>query len=282
MFCLCSSTLSPEFFPLCLSPDNTGLGNVCLPQPGNSLRARLRPGSSALTSTENQDSLVPAAALLEVNATPHCPLSEISYREDAGKDGSSSLGLTTFPLAAIEATLGLGCPQVRGLTDPKATSFCVQTHVGIIGMSCGHNSWLGWGDLWDSLILSGSLPPLREGDHPPLPRVGLSPRKHPQGPLPDHILPFPPSARGISTQKRGSAPGHLSPERAPHHQPTAPPYKAFILGWDLRAGWLVLPQTPRAGRAPPTTSHQQTLLFIQHSRGQREPEKVQQRENPVQ
>lgn len=91
-------------------PDNTGLGNICLPQPGNSWRARLRPGSSALTSTENQDSLVPAAALLEVNTTPRCPLSEISYREDGGKDGSSSLGLTTFPLAAIEATLGLDCP----------------------------------------------------------------------------------------------------------------------------------------------------------------------------
>ena len=214
MFCLCSSTLSPEFFPLCLSPDNTGLGNVCLPQPGNSLRARLRPGSSALTSTENQDSLVPAAALLEVNATPHCPLSEISYREDAGKDGSSSLGLTTFPLAAIEATLGLGCPQVRGLTDPKATSFCVQTHVGIIGMSCGHNSWLGWGDLWDSLILSGSLPPLREGDHPPLPRVGLSPRKHPRDPS---LITYCPSPHlHVASQPRKEAvPQAIYPQKGP-------------------------------------------------------------------
>lgn len=169
------------FVSLCLSPDNTGLGNVCLPQSGNSLRARLRPGSSALTSTENQDSLVPAAALLEVNATPHCLLSETSCREDAGKDGSSSLGLTTFPLAAIEATLGLNCPQVRGLTDPRATSFCVQTHVGII-VSCGHNSWLGWEDLWGSLILSGGLPVLREGEPPISPTRGPVTRKHPKDP----------------------------------------------------------------------------------------------------
>ena len=152
-------------------------------------------------------------------------------------------------------------------------------------MSCGHNSWPGWEDLWGSLILSGSLPVLREGEPPISPTRGPVTRKHPQGPFPDHLLLLPPSARGISTQKRGSAPGrppHLSPKRAPHHQPTAPPDKAFILGWNLKAGWLVSPQTPRAGRVPPTTTHQQKLLFIQRSRGQGEPEKVQQRENPVQ
>lgn len=241
------------FFSLCLSPDNTGLGNVCLPQSGNSLRARLRPGSLALTSTENQDSLAPAAALLEVNDTPHCPLSETSCREDAGKDGSSSLGLTTFPLAAIEATLGLDCPQVRGLTDPRATSFCVQTHVGII-VSYGHNSWPGgWGIsgipsfFQETCLCSGRV------SHPSLPRVGLSPGNIPRDPSLMTYCSSPHLHVASQPRKEAVPPGrppHPSPKRAPPHQSTAPPEKAFILGWDLRAGWLVSPQIPGQAGCP--------------------------------
>lgn len=120
------------------------------------------------------------------------------------------------------------------------------------------------GGLWGSLILSGSLPPLREGDHPPLPRVGLSPRKHPQGPLPDHLLPFPPSARGISTQNRGSAPG--CPPSIPRKGPPPPAHCTSRQGFHPGVGpegWMVSVASDPQGRQG-TPNHQPSADITFH------------------
>lgn len=65
---------------------------------------------------------------------------------------------------------------------------------------------MGGGGLWGSLILSGSLPELGEDG----PRTSLMhgpvPKRHPQGPLPEQLLPLPPFARGTSDQGEGNAP----------------------------------------------------------------------------
>lgn len=135
----------------------------------------------------------------------------------------------------------------------------------------------GGGDSCGFLILSGNLPVLRRVSHPSLPRVGLSPGNIPQGPFPDDLLLLPPPiTRGTSTQKRGSAlchPPSIPKKGPPPTSPTAPPEKAFILGWDLR-GWMARCPLRSQGssREFPNYRHQQTLLFIQCSKSQREPE----------
>lgn len=120
--------------------------------------------------------------------------------------------------------------------------------------------------------------------HPSLPRVGLSPGNIPRDPSLMTYCSSPHLHVASQPRKEAVPPGR--PPSIPKKGPPPPAHCTSRQGFHPAVGpegWMAsVPSDPRAGRVPPTTGHQQTLLFIQCSKSQREPEKVQQRENPVQ
>lgn len=172
-------------FFFCPSPDSTGLGGVCLPKSG----APWGPGLG-LAQRIRTHPCRPCLCPLEGRTRPPCPSSEKQLQAGCRCGWKFVLSRPTFPLAAVEASLGpvaacgSGAAQDRGYFPMCWNPEGKQTQANV-GCLQPEGPAMEEGGLWGSLIFPGSPAWSREvGPTPPrvhLPHPRPNPRETPPG-----------------------------------------------------------------------------------------------------